>query len=294
LGRRAVALALLALLLGGCGTDDAERAFEGARAALRERVNEYRDRADALREDVEGIGDEIRRRVDEALEDLRQAVPTASLPAPTSRGLRDDAEVERFLTDTLDSIDRYWTRTLREAGRAEPRVTYAWIPPGGVARSGCGAAADDRAAFYCPADDTIYIGQRFARELWEGASRTFPGEAAGEGRAIGDFGLAYVVAHEYGHNLQQELGFFSSARGREARPFELQADCFAGAWGNAVYREGRITEADVQEALSTTLAAGDFEVGTEQHHGTPVERRDAWLLGWSSGDPSECSRFLAA
>ena len=288
---RALAVALAALVLAGCGAEDAVREQV---ARLGERVDEYRDRADALRSEVEGIGDEIRRRVRQALEDLEQAVPEASLPVPTREGLEGDAEVERFLTDTLESIDRYWTRTLRAAGREEPRVTYAWVPPEAITRSGCGVRADDMAAFYCPADDTIYIGQRFARELWEGASRSFPGEAAGEGRAVGDFGLAYVVAHEYGHNLQQELGFFSRARGREAKPFELQADCFAGAWGNAVYREGGITEADVQEALSTTLAAGDFEVGTEQHHGTPVERRDAWLLGWSSGDPSECGRFIAA
>ena len=293
---RALAVALAVLGLSGCGTDDAERAIDRARdqvARLGERVDEYRERADELRDEVAGIGEEIRTRVRETLDDLRQAVPSASLPAPSSRGLRDDAEIERFLTRTLESVDTYWTRTLREAGLGEPRVTYAWIPPGDAGRSACGAEADDRAAFYCPGDDTIYIGQRFARELWEGASRSFPGEAAGQGRAIGDFGLAYVVAHEYGHNLQAELGFLSRARGREARPFELQADCFAGSWGNSVYREGGITEADVQEAVSTTMAAGDFEVGTEQHHGTPTERRDAWLLGWSSGDPSECGRFIA-
>jgi predicted metalloprotease len=80
----------------------------------------------------------------------------------------------------------------------------------------------------------------------------------------------------------------------EAGRPELQADCLAGAWGNAVYREGGITEEDVQEALSTALAAGDFEVGSEQHHGTPAERRDAWLLGWSTGEPAECTRFVAA
>jgi predicted metalloprotease len=291
----ALALALAALtLLPGCGEEDAQKALDDARArveGLRDRVDEYRERADELRRDAGRIGERVRDQVRKALDDLRKAVPTASLPAPSSGARQGDAAIERFLTETLRSIDGYWTRTLATAGQPEPRVSYLWVPPGGAARSACGEAADDRAAFYCPADDTIYIGQRFASELWRGVSRGFPGEAAG-GRAVGDFGLAYVVAHEYGHNIQQELGFFSAARGPSARPFELQADCFAGAWGNAVYQEGKVTEEDVREALSTALAAGDFEVGSEQHHGTPEERRDAWLLGWSTGDPAECGRFV--
>jgi predicted metalloprotease len=291
---RAVPILALTLLLAGCG---AQETLDDAReqvAQLRERADEYRDRADDLRREVADLPARVRERVRETLEELEQAVPEASLPEPSSGDRADDTAVERFLTRTLRSVDTYWTRTLTEAGRPEPRVGYAWVEPGSRVLSRCGIAADDRAAFYCPADDTIFIGQRFARDLWDGVSQDFPGQAAGEGRARGDFGLAYVVAHEYAHNLQEELGFFARRTGREARPFELQADCLAGAWGNAVYREGGITEEDVQEALSTALAAGDFEVGSEQHHGTPAERRDAWLLGWSTGEPAECTRFVAA
>jgi hypothetical protein len=289
--------ALAALALTGCGpADEAENAIDDLRAEarqLRERVDEYRERADELREDARKVGRRLRERVEQALEDLRKSVPTASLPEPTSRDRRSENAIERFLTSTLESIDTYWTRTLQAAGLPEPRVSYAWIPPGRATLSGCGQQADDSSAYYCPRDDTIYIGQRFARELWEGVSRSFPGQAAGQGRAVGDFGLAYVVAHEYAHNIQEELGFFSRISADTAKPFELQADCFAGAWGNAVYKEGQVSEDDVQEALGTAMAAGDFETSSEQHHGTPEERRDAWLLGWTTGDPQECSRFVA-
>jgi predicted metalloprotease len=120
----------------------------------------------------------------------------------------------------------------------------------------------------------------------------FPGTAAGEGRAVGDFGVAYIVAHEYAHNVQQELGYYSTGRRLQAKPFELQADCMAGAWGNSVYRKGKLDEGDVEEALSTAQAVGDFETRDQQHHGTPDERREAWLQGYRSGDPSTCTRYL--
>lgn len=117
----------------------------------------------------------------------------------------------------------------------------------------------------------------------------------GYGWGVGDFGVAYIVAHEYAHNLQQELGFFrTGGRGRSTRPFELQADCMAGLWGNSVYREGKLQPGDVEEAMSTALAVGDFDYGNEQHHGTPEERRDAWLLGFEGGDPADCARFVPA
>ena len=108
-------------------------------------------------------------------------------------------------------------------------------------------------------------------------------------------GVAYIVAHEVAHNVQQEQGGLDDdRRGASARPFELQADCLAGTWGASVYRAGDLQEGDVEEALSTALAVGDFEVGSQEHHGTPEERRDAWLLGFESGDPSRCSAFLGA
>lgn len=136
------------------------------------------------------------------------------------------------------------------------------------------------------------MGQQFAADLYAGALRGLPGEAAGYGRAAGDFAVAYVVAHEYAHNLQQELGVFDNSVSPSARPFELQADCMAGVWAFSVFAKGDLEEGDIEEATNAALAVGDFDVGNEQHHGTPEERRDALLAGFNTGDPSICRRYL--
>ena len=275
-------LGLLAagLLLGSCGGEDVR---ERAEADLRARVDDLRDRA---RE----VGDEFTRTVRQVLEDIRKAVPEASLPTPQ---VEEPSAIARYMTSVLESVDGYWSRTLRESGLREPRVRYAWIPRGQSALTGCQVVAGADAAFYCPADDTIYIAERFAQDVYEGIGDRFPGERAGQGNAVGEFGLAYVVAHEYAHNVQFELGFYELQDPRDGvKAFELQADCMAGLWGNAVYRAGRYDDRDVEEAISTAQAAGDFDYGEAQHHGTPDERRTAWLAGFRTGDPAECRRYV--
>ena len=129
----------------------------------------------------------------------------------------------------------YWSRTFATAGLPEPRVAFAAVPPGRVYATACGIPAGDDAAFYCPSDDTIYVAQQFAADLYRGVLHGLPGERAGYGRAAGDFAVAYVLAHEYAHNLQQELGIFDNGVGRTAKPFELQADCLAGTWAHSVF-----------------------------------------------------------
>ena len=127
-------------------------------------------------------------------------------------------------------MDNHWTRVFSAAGLPEPRIGYNWIAPGSVTLTGCGPPADDMVALYCPADDTVYIGQQFAADLYAGVLRNLPGERAGFGHAAGDFAVSYAV--------------------------------------------------------------GDFDVGNQQHHGTPEERREALLAGFDSGDPSICREYL--
>lgn len=283
---RRLVLALAAgLALTGCVSDE----IDERRDELNARVDELKQR---FEDEARQVRDDIKERVRDALEDLERAVPRAGpgTDAPSSDG---GTEIERLLATTMESVDAYWEETFAANDVAPPRVGYAFIEEGRRRLTSCGALADDTAAFYCPVDDTIYIGEVLADGVYRGVLRGFPGQERGYGRAVGDFGVAYLVAHEYAHNVQQELGFFDRRRrGGQARPFELQADCLAGAWATSVYQAGKLQPGDVQEALDTALAVGDFEVGTEQHHGTPEERRDAWRLGFTSGKPGDCTAFV--
>ena len=284
----ALLLILLAAGAGGCGQGDAERVAEDARA----RAEELRENARDLRSRGERLRDRLAERVRKTLDRLEKAIPTAGqFTRPPRRG---DASLEAFLTEVLRSVDSYWTTTFRASELDDPRVAYRWIPAGDRVLTGCRHVAGDDAALYCPRDDTIYIAQAFAAGILRGIRDDFPGQRAGQGRAIGDFGVAYIVAHEYGHNVQQELGLFTQGRRLAAKPFELQADCMAGSWGNSVYRAGKLKPGDVEEALSTAKAVGDFEYLSPQHHGTPDERREAWLRGYESGDPSVCRQYAEA
>jgi predicted metalloprotease len=287
LARRALAVLVAlaaATAFAGCGQDD---------QTVGERV---RQEARDVRERAQRRIEHVRKRIEEVLAQFRQAVPQAQTTDPDVRGRGQTSKetIDAFLSRLLASVDSYWTQTLKANGRPEPRVFYSWIPPGIVRRTGCGAPADQSAAFYCPADDTIYVAQRFAAELYQGTLRNLPGERAGFGRAAGEFGVAYVIAHEYAHNLQNELGWFRLGRGNSSKPFELQADCLAGTWGNSVYASGRYDRSDVADAVNTAQAVGDFDYTNANHHGTPRERADAWLAGFDSGDPSVCSRYVPA
>jgi uncharacterized protein len=287
-GRRVALLALaLASLAAGCGADDVREQAEEVRKDVEERIEQARDEFDERRE-------RYGRRIEEILGDLEKVFeqPEQTSPNVRSRGRNEPQTIDAFLTDLITDVDRYWTRTLATAGLPEPRVAYDWVPPGAVRLTACGQRADDNAAFYCPPDDTIYVGQAFAAALYRGVLRGLPGESAGYGRAAGDFAVAYVVAHEYAHNLQQELGVFDNRVSESAKPFELQADCFAGTWAHSVFAAGELQPGDLEEATNAALAVGDFDVGNAQHHGTPEERREALLAGFESGDPSVCSRFV--
>src|SRR5215212_9483307 len=283
--------AVLAVALPGCGGDE-------VRDQVRDQVDRTRAQVEKRIAKAERQFDKSRerfgKRIREVLGDLRKAVPQAQRTSPTvrSRGRHEPTTIDSFLTDLLRDIDGYWTRTLKASGLPEPRIRYDWVAPGAQVLTGCGEPAGDRAAFYCPADDTVYVAQRFAADLYAGVARGLPGESAGVGHAAGDFAVAYVLAHEYGHNLQQELGVFDNRVSAAAKPYELQADCFAGTWANSVYEQGQLEPGDLEEATNAALAVGDFDVGNAQHHGTPEERRDALLAGYRSGDPSACARFV--
>jgi predicted metalloprotease len=197
-----------------------------------------------------------------------------------------------FLTDVTKDVDAYWTKVFADNGLQEPRVSYRILQPGETADSACGTL-DDSTAAYCPGDDTITVAERFADGIFTGAlDRALPGSSQGFGGTMGDFAVAYVVAHEYGHQVQDELGVFE--RNVPTVNTELQADCYAGNWAKSAYDENRLDDGDIQEALRAALAVGDFDFDSAGHHGTPEQREEAWTRGFQSGDPSACGAFTAS
>jgi uncharacterized protein len=196
-------------------------------------------------------------------------------------GSSEPQTMEQFLTSATKDVDAYWTKQFTAAGLPEPRVSYQWLPTG------------DTAA-YSPEADTIYISQEFATGIYNGAlDQMLPGSSQGFGKTVGDFAVAYIVAHEYGHEIQDELGLFDQYGGQVPQMnFELQADCYAGTWANSAYKEQRVSDEDVQEALDAALAVGDFATDSPGHHGTPEQREQAWNTGFQDGDPSACNTYL--
>jgi len=218
-----------------------------------------------------------------------------------SQGSAQPQTMEQFLTAVTKDVDSYWTKEFKDSGLPEPKVSYKWIPAGQTAASACGDSADggglgDSAAAYCAGDDTIYISEKFATDIYNGSlDQSLPGSSQGYGGTMGDFAVAYIVAHEYGHEVQDELGLLQKYGDQvPAMGFELQADCYAGTWAKSAADQNRLEDGDVQEALDAALAVGDFEEGNLSHHGTPEQREEAWNSGYESGDPSSCDAYLSA
>jgi len=217
----------------------------------------------------------------------------------TLGGNNQPQTMEQFLTGVTKDVDAYWTKEFKDSKLPEPKVSYAWIPEGYTASSACGdgdGAMGDSAAAYCSGDDTIYISQKFASDIYNGTlDQSLPGSSQGYGSAMGDFAVAYIVAHEYGHQVQDELGLFDKYGGQvPAMNFELQADCYAGTWANSAGQRNELDDGDVQEAIDAALAVGDFQSENPAHHGTPEQRADAWQTGFQSGDPATCNSYLEA
>jgi len=217
-------------------------------------------------------------------------------------GSAEEAQPETmndFLTAVTKDVDAYWTTVFADEGLPEPRVTYQWIAAGQSAASACqdssGTSGDDIAA-YCSADDTISISEAFASRIYDGElDHSLPGSSQGYGGTAGDFAVAYIVAHEYGHQIQDELGLFEQYGSQlPTSAFELQADCYAGTWAKSAYDENRLEDGDVQEALDAALAVGDFNNEDPGHHGTPEERKAAWSTGFEAGEPQACNSYLQA
>jgi len=215
-------------------------------------------------------------------------------PTPEEQQMADFVSV--VLADTEDT----WTEIFRQSGKTyqEPNlVLYT-----GAVQSACGTGSAAMGPFYCPGDRKVYIDLSFFDEL-----RRRHG-------APGDFAQAYVIAHEVGHHVQNLLGIServqSEQRGlgkAEANALsvkvELQADCFAGVWGNHADRSRQVLEdGDIEEALNAASAIGDDRLQKEGSgyvvpenftHGTSRQRVEWFKRGIEHGDIASCNTFAS-
>lgn len=218
-----------------------------------------------------------------ALSQLEQSVGQSPGGADQFAG-QDD--YEKFTTTVLGSTNAMWRDAFSKSGRTyqEPRLVLFRQ----ATQSGCGLATSDVGPHYCPVDQTIYIDETFYDVL-----RT-QYQAKG-----GDVAEAYVMAHEVGHHVQQQLGLLDAAsQSNEASvATELQADCFAGVWAYSVAAQGVFGSGEINEALDAAAAVGDDRIQAKAQgritpetwtHGSS-EQRVAWFnRGYESGSPAQC------
>lgn len=207
-----------------------------------------------------------------------------------------DRDLKDFSAYVFTDAQRFWERTFGTAGQDYAHAKLVLYRD--AVSTGCGSATSAVGPFYCPADRRVYL------------DLSFYGAMTRELRAPGDFAWAYVIAHEMGHHVQEELGTDDRVRdavrrdGSQANALsvrqELQADCYAGIWARSVYQGGDLEAGDTDEAFTAAEAVGDDRLQREATgtvrpdtftHGTSAQRHNWFNVGYASGRPEDCDTF---
>jgi predicted metalloprotease len=209
-----------------------------------------------------------------------------------------------FVSAVLGSTEAQWTNIFTQAGKRYTPPTLVMFS--GATQSGCGSAQAAMGPFYCPIDQKVYLDTSFFQDL----ERRFQGCDVGSKTC--QFSQAYVIAHEIGHHVQNQLGVLqrvqdqqrgmdkAKANSLQVR-VELQADCFAGIWANGSQKQWQfIEQGDIEAAMQTASAIGDDRLQRQSQgyvvpdaftHGTSAQRTRWFMTGLKSGEVASCNTF---
>src|SRR3954470_24408369 len=233
----------------------------------------------------------------DALRQLQAPSTTTQDSEPLSCPNDAQTNTACFVTAVVNDVQATWSDLFKTEGRSYQDTKLVLFTD--ATTSGCGQASAATGPFYCPADNKVYLDLGFFQEL-----RNRFG-------APGDFAQAYVIAHEFGHHVQNLLGTSDQVYRAEQRNrgnanalsvrLELQADCYAGVW--AAHTAAQPDPADFQEALDAAASVGDDrlqkQAGRQVNqdtwtHGSSAERMRWFQRGLSNGSTTDCDTFSAS
>ena len=209
-------------------------------------------------------------------------------------------QMGQFVSGVLADTETTWNTLFQQLGRKYSDPTLVLFT--GATPTACGTGQTAMGPFYCPLDQRVYIDLAFYQQLRD------------RFRAPGDFAQAYVIAHEVGHHVQNQLGIMQKMDEYRQRMsetqynalsvrLELQADCFAGVWAHHAQNRNLLEAGDVEEAMRAATAIGDDTIQRSTQgrvvpdsftHGTSEQRMRWFMTGMKSGQISACNTFAGA